>query len=75
MAIDTAEKRASVQGNCGDSQMVGRLDGVSGINAADRSHITCRYRGIAAASPTGITILDFERAVMRGSNRGIMRGV
>ena len=49
MAIDSAEKRASIQAYSGrDSALCARLDGVALLNAADRSHVSCRYRGIAA---------------------------
>ena len=30
---------------------------------------------VEVTTPTGLTILDFERAIMRGAFRGIMRGV
>jgi len=49
MAIDSAEKRASVQAYSGrDSAVCCRLDGIAALNAGDRSHVTSRYRGIAA---------------------------
>lgn len=66
MAIDTAEKRASVHAYSGnDSALVGRLDLAGLLNAADRSHITDRYRGVAAAAPGGSTFMAMQRALFR----------
>lgn len=64
--IDTAEKRASVHAYSGqDAALCARLDGIAGINAASRSHITDRYRGIAAGAPAATTLMGMERALFR----------
>lgn len=66
MAIDTAEKRASVHAYSGqDAALCGRLDGLTTLNAADKSHVTCRYRGIAAGAPAAVTLMAMERAFFR----------
>jgi len=66
MAIDTAEKRASVHAYSGnDAALVGRLDLVALLSAADRSHVTDRYRGIAAAGAAPSTLIALERATFR----------
>jgi hypothetical protein len=66
MAIDSATKRASVHAYSGnDSALCGRLDGVALLNGADRSHITDRYRGIAAGAPAAVTLMAMERALFR----------
>jgi hypothetical protein len=50
------------------------LDGISGINAGDRSHITSRYRGIAAglAVPliVGPLFLTAGQIFLMGPSRG-----
>ena len=75
MAIDSAEKRASIQAYSGrDSALCARLDGVALLNAADRSHVTCRYRGIAAglAVPlvAGPLYLTAGQIFLMGPSRG-----
>jgi hypothetical protein len=75
MAVDTAEKRYSMI-NLGDGTNIHLLFETDGtVDLDDRQHLLDCYSGIAFGAPPGINLLDFERAVMRGSNRGVMRGV
>lgn len=58
MAIDTAEKRFSMHAySGGDAALCARLDGISGINAADRLHLLSRYRGIAVSVDVEVHIV------------------
>ena len=67
MAIDTAERRASVHAYSGnDAALCARLDGVALLSSRDRSHVTGRYRGIATlAGGPGVSLVALERAVFR----------
>jgi len=67
MAIDTAERRASVHAYSGsDAALCARLDGVALLSSRDRSHVTGRYRGIATLSPgPGVSLVALERAAFR----------
>lgn len=67
MAIDTAERRASVHAYSGsDSALCARLDGIALLSSRDRSHVTGRYRGIAAlAAGPSFSLIALERTLVR----------
>lgn len=70
MAIDSALKRKAAAG-AGRPWMRGSTPATSGISAAERATIGMAYPVATFATPGGLSILDYERGVMRGIARGI----
>lgn len=74
MAVDTAQKRFSMLNfSWVPGPILFETDG--SVDTDDRVHLLHLYSGITPASPTGVTLMDYERGVGRGMSRGMARGM
>lgn len=74
MAIDSALKRKAATG-AGRAWLRGTYPGTAGISAPERAATGLAYPVQGFASPGGITLLNYERGVMRGVTHGVGRGM
>lgn len=73
MAIDSALKRKA-SATAGRPWLRRSHPNTSGISAGERASVGLAYPVATFASPSGVTILDYERS-SRGIARGIGRGI
>lgn len=72
MAIDSKEKRLA-SAHSGRAWMRGSY--TQSLNASQRAAIGLAYPVAGFSAPGGLSILDFERANVRGVFRGLSRGM